>query len=205
MMYLDIEGLKAQFFQQNYPYWKVIQGNKRLIGKFRIDEEDLEGEELLNAAWKQLEDLIGFYPAGKVVVSVRKSNNDGQDRAITRPVQWGNPVSTNPRMGYTQHPVPARQTMAESFQIFQKMIDHQQSHFMQLLGINQELWAAKFKAEKLEEELQYASEPTGKEELIKDLIGIGKIWVSGLANRQPTAIGTLGQKEAPLESAEQAQ
>lgn len=197
-MYLDIDGLRKQFEQHRYPYWRVYQG-KKMLGKFQDDENDYEGEDLIEYAWLQLEELINSYPSGRVVVSLGKNAQDGRDRRLDLPVQWGKSSPTSPGIGNSGSMMPARHGF-DYFQVSQQMAQQQREYFDQLLKLNNELAAERYARLRAEEELEYASAPSGKEEIFKEVIGIAKTYVAGMANRPPVSLGTLGQKQTPRES-----
>ena len=189
---LSVHQFEKRFFQEACPFWTAHDAaNKReMVGKFRNDDSDLVGDDLLRYSWMQFEELVETYPSGHIRINCKSAPTSTAQNAPTLYVRWGT-METMP-MGRTgKYPVAG----AGNWSMAQSMLQLQQQHFDKMLEMQNELLRLNFENRQLAERLEADEQPDLKETVLMEGIGIIKQALAPKVSVQPAAVlGTLGQK-----------
>lgn len=200
---LTIEQFQRRFFLEGCPYWFAYNAsNKReQVGKFRNDEPDFEGDDLLEYSWMQFVDLVETYPFGHLKVECKSSPNANSTKSPVMYVKWGQGHVANTG-GHISGPMTGQQNMGNQWGMFQYMLEMQNRHFSEMRRLSEENQRVNYENRSLAEALEADGEPTFKEKMLLEGIGAVKDLLRprlNLPQQQPAVagnLGTMGQRQS---------
>ena len=164
-MILTPERFRDKFMLSKAPYWWAYnaRNKKEMLDKFRNDDESLEGDDLLNYSWLQIEEMIDSYPYGHVQFVLKTSPSANIDQSPKMYVKWGE----TPSPGSIRQRHKGVQTIGSaSNALLELMLNMQQRNFDQQLALTRELIEMKGEKRELESAIAGLEEPSLKEAML---------------------------------------
>ncbi|MEM1215257.1 MAG: hypothetical protein AAGJ82_06210 [Bacteroidota bacterium] len=195
---LTIQQLQNRFYLEKCPFWFAYEANakRRMVGRFRDDEEGISEEERLDYGWMQLEELLQSFPYGKVHIVLKKTESSRADNSPNYIVEWGVRPGRGGQSAVTPTGVGAiGNAGAGNWAMMQYFLQEQQRLTRELQAAQMDSLRAGFENQMLQTALEEENAPSMQEELLKEGIGVVKTYLTSRNMQRPVHVGTMGQRE----------
>lgn len=194
---LTITELQNRFYLEKCAYWFAYEANakRKMVGRFRDDDPDIQDEDKLDYAWMQLEELLNSFPYGKVEVVLKSAASSAVEKSPSYTVEWG----VMPQRGGGRGAAVGSfgNVGGGNWQMFQYMLEQQNKVSQQMQNLQLEALRLEFQNKQLNDELEADNAPSMQEKLMEEGIGLVKTYMANKSIKQPQQpvhVGTLGQR-----------